>query len=152
MRMLVLVLVVLVLVTLHGCQHRSTLFSRQPLRSRRNRWTSPILYLQLLRNGTPNSGAPHSNARAARRGAARDNVNSGSGNHHTHLVTKRGCPTRYCAAAQVRARPARAEPAARRPLAATEIRLEPEFSQRVCRDTHTHLVTTCRLPDHGITL
>ena len=36
--------------------------SSSTARSRRNRRTSPIC-LQLLRNGTPNSGAAHSNAR-----------------------------------------------------------------------------------------
>jgi hypothetical protein len=32
------------------------------------------------------------------------------------------------------------------------IRRKPEFPQRVGRDAHTHLVTTCRLPDQEITL
>ena len=82
-----------------------------------------------------------------------DNVISWSGNHHTHLVTKtwlpdallRGCPS-------PRARGARVEPAARRPLVTAMIRRKPEFPQRVGRDAHTHLVTTCRLPDQEITL
>ena len=38
------------------------------------------------------------------------------------------------------------------PTMVTEIRRKPEFPQRAGRDTHTHLVTTCRLPDHEFTL
>ena len=44
------------------------------------------------------------------------------------------------------------EPAARRPLVTAMICRKPGFPQRVCRVAHTHLVTTCRLPDQEITL